>query len=86
MIVCQGMVSFKARCGVKCWLFRAHFAIVASFMSCLSTADYTIAAGRVLVNEMQLSGQPNWCWTQPRMTTGWTIAQLQVFLDKVLND
>jgi len=28
---------------VKCWLFWACFAVVASCVSCLSAADYTVA-------------------------------------------
>ena len=49
-------ILFKVRTGVKYWLFQECFAIVVSCMSCLSTADCTVGA---LVNEVQLSVQPN---------------------------
>ena len=55
MIVCYGMISFKTRNRVKCWLFWACFIVVASCMSCLSTADYTVAESGALVKEVQLS-------------------------------
>ena len=55
MIVCYGMVSFKTRNRVKCWLFWACFTVITSCMSCLSTADYTVAESGALVKEVQLS-------------------------------
>ena len=52
-------ILLKVRIGVKYWLFQE---CVVSCMSYLSTADCTVGA---LVNEVQLSDQPNWCWSQP---------------------